>query len=130
MKFDINKRISLLREELNLSQTDFGKQIGVSRGVISNIDLNVVDAATKPLMIQQICKTYGINRTWLETGEGEMFVPQTRDEELALLFGELIGDPDDSFKKRFISAMLELDESAWGEVEKFCRKLLDGKEDG
>ncbi|MBQ4195423.1 MAG: hypothetical protein II622_04860, partial [Thermoguttaceae bacterium] len=28
-----------------------------------------------------ICAEFGLNRTWLETGEGEMFVPEPEPEE-------------------------------------------------
>ena len=76
----------------------------------------------------------GINIDWLLTGEGEMFEPQTRDEELAAAFGDLLGDPDDSFKKRFISALLKLDLSEWKTIELFCKTIIEErdkeKEDG
>lgn len=127
----INERLLQLRKALNKTQDEFGKEVGVSRSVIKNLEYNLTEP--KPQFIELICKTYGVSRIWLETGEGEMFEPQTQDEELAAAFGELIGDPDDSFKKRFIKAMLDLDESAWGEVERFCLKLVaenEKKEDG
>lgn len=132
MSYEINDRILELRKSLKLNQTDFGKRIGVSRGVINNIDLSLVPA--KPLLIDQICKEFGVSQTWLETGEGDMFEPQTQDEELAQLFGDLLGDPDDTFKKRFISALLQLDSGEWGKIEQFCRTVIDSrdekKEDG
>ena len=132
MSYEINDRILELRKSLKLNQTDFGKRIGVSRGVINNIDLSLVPA--KPLLIDQICKEFGVSQTWLETGEGDMFEPQTQDEGLAQLFGDLLGDPDDTFKKRFISALLQLDSGEWGKIEQFCRTVIDSrdekKEDG
>lgn len=132
MSYEINDRILEVRKTLKLSQTDFGKRIGVSRGVINNIDLSIVPA--KPLMIKQICKEFGVSQTWLETGEGDMFEPQTQDEELAQLFGDLLGDPDDTFKKRFIAALLQLEPNEWSAIEQFCRAVIDSrnekKEDG
>ena len=132
MDWNTNERITLLRKQLGLSQTAFGEHLGVSRGVIKNIDDKLVPA--KPLMIKQICKEFGVSQTWLETGEGDMFEPQTQDEELAQLFGDLLGDPDDTFKKRFISALLQLDSGEWGKIEQFCRTVIDSrnekKEDG
>ena len=63
MDWNANERITLLRKELKLSQTEFGERIGVSRGVIKNIDdKNVI---VKPCLIQQICKEYNVNRTWI-----------------------------------------------------------------
>lgn len=72
MDFEINKRITLVRKTLKLSQTSFGDAIGVSRDVINNIDNLRVPA--KPLLIQQICRVYNVDPDWLENGSGEMFL--------------------------------------------------------
>ena len=71
MSNDINERLIELRKSLEMTQEEFGASIGVSRGVIKNIEYKVTEP--KPLMIQQICKTHGVSETWLRTGEGEMF---------------------------------------------------------
>ena len=73
---DTVERIKEVRKALNLNQTEFGKNIGYGRDVIGNIELRRVEP--KPLLIQQICKVYNVDPDWLETGEGEMFLP--RDE--------------------------------------------------
>ena len=95
MDFAINGRILELRKSLKLSQTDFGKAIGVSRGVINNIDLNIVDATTKPLLLQQISKTFNVSLRWIETGEGEMFNALSRDEQIAQFIGATLSTEDD-----------------------------------
>lgn len=127
-----NERLLQLRKALNKTQDEFGKDVGVSRSVIKNIEYNLTEP--KPTFVTLICRTYGVSQTWLETGEGDMFEPQTQDEELAQLFGDLLGDPDDTFKKRFISALLQLDSGEWGKIEQFCRTVIDSrdekKEDG
>ena len=122
MEFEINKRILEVRETLNLSQTEFGKRIGVSRGVIANIDL--LNVAAKPLIIDQICKEYNVNRIWLETGEGEMFADIERDAEIAMRVGEILSEDDDSFKKQLIGALVALDEDEWELLQKMAEKLL------
>ena len=45
----MNERIKQIRKALNLSQDDFGKKLGVTRGVITNIELNKTEP--KPLFI-------------------------------------------------------------------------------
>ena len=129
---NINTRLFELRKELGLSRRAFGEPLAASDSVIKNLDNNLTEP--KAPFIELVCKTYGVSRTWLETGEGEMFEPQTRDEELAAAFGDLLGDPDDSFKKRFISALLKLDLSEWKTIELFCKTIIEErdkeKEDG
>lgn len=125
MDWNTNERITLLRKELKLSQTEFGERIGVSRGVIKNIDdKNVI---VKPLLIQQICKEYNVNRIWLETGEGEMFEDISRDEEIALRVGQILSEDDDSFKKQLIGVLTALDDDEWELLRKMASKLFEAQ---
>lgn len=72
MEYSVNKRVLALRKHLKLTQTEFGESLGVSRDVINNIDNNRVDIGTKHLLLQHICKVYGVNENWLLNGEGAM----------------------------------------------------------
>lgn len=68
---NIYQRIRFLRKELHLSQPKFGEKLGVSRDVISNIELERVEP--KEMIINLICKTYNVNPLWLTEGKGDMF---------------------------------------------------------
>ncbi|MBE1446084.1 helix-turn-helix domain-containing protein [Paenibacillus sp. OAS669] len=68
----LHSRIKMIREYVGLSQREFGEQLGVSRDVISNLEYNRVEP--KELLLKHICKLYSVSETWLETGEGEMFI--------------------------------------------------------
>lgn len=70
----MNNRIKELRKNLRLTQEDFGSKIGLSRAEVSNIEIG--RAPVRPATIPIICSVLGVNRTWLETGEGEMFVSE------------------------------------------------------
>lgn len=127
-----NERIKNLRKSTKLSQTEFGKRLGVSRDVIANLELG--RAELPETLLKLMCNEFGASRIWLETGDGEMFEKKTFDEELAFLLGDMLGDPDGDFKKRFIAALIQLDNAAWDEIERFCRSIIDDrkkeKEDG
>lgn len=73
-------RIRAVREALGLSQRKFGERLGVSRDVISNLEYGRVPP--KELLLQHICQLYGVNETWLRTGEGEMFHSQHYNKNL------------------------------------------------
>ncbi len=126
MDWETNERITLVRKELKMSQTEFGENIGVGRGVIKNIDDKKVQA--KPLLIQQICKTYNVNETWLTTGEGEMFVKQSRTDEIAQFVGRTLADKEDTFQKRLIAALSKLSVEEWEVLEKLANDLASPKE--
>lgn len=113
----INTRLRELRNKLGLSREDFAKRLGLkSRGKIENIELS----RTKPdnAFIHLICREFNVNEHWLRTGEGEMFIELTRDEEISQFVGKVLSDESDTFKKRFISMLSALDESDWEVLEK------------
>lgn len=122
MSYEVNRRIKEVRQNLNLSQREFGERLGVSRGVLNNIESNVVEA--KPLFIQHICTVYGVDPIWMETGAGEMFHKPSVDEELAAFVAEVISD-DNDFKKRVFYAMSRMDDAAWDAFERFWNDMRD-----
>ena len=118
----MNERIKKLRQTLGLSQDEFGRRLGVTRGAVTNIELNKVDP--KPLFVDLICREFNVNENWLRTGEGDMFIQRTRDEELAAFFGDVLsGEPD--FKRRLLSVLSRLDTEEWAMLEKVAEKLLE-----
>lgn len=122
----MDTRIKELRKSLKLSQTDFGKQLGVSRDVINNIENKRV-APTEPI-IKLLVSEFNVNRTWLETGEGNMFNDLSRDEEIAGYIGSVLADEDDSFQKRLISALSKMTVEEWEVLEKLVTRLAENEE--
>lgn len=122
MASEVNYRISLLRKELNLSQTAFGERIGVGLGVIRNLEYNITEP--KPLLLQQICKEYNVNREWLETGEGEMFNPIDRDVELAGYVAEILSEDNGSIRKRIIETIRRADKTLTAEHREALSRLF------
>ncbi|WP_162611372.1 helix-turn-helix transcriptional regulator [Anaeromassilibacillus sp. An200] len=124
----MNERIKKLRQALNLSQDEFGKRLGVTRGAITNIELNKVEP--KPLFVDLICREFNASENWIRTGEGEMFVEKTESEELAAFFGDLLKDEPD-FRHRLIAAMSRLTLDEWKVLEKLAVEAVEGiKKDG
>lgn len=119
----VNDRIKAVRKKVKLTQEDFGKQLGVSRSVIANIEYNTVDAATKPLLLTSICSTFGISREWLENGEGEMLAKTSSAviDEIC----EKLGLND--FGKRALIAYLQLSESEQNTLAKFAELMVAGE---
>lgn len=102
----LNNRIKDLRIALQLTQEDFGKRIGSARNTIANYETGNRNPSNAVIMA--ICKEFNINEQWLRTGEGEMFVKRTPDEDLAFFMGQLLSKEDDTPKKMFFRAMSKL----------------------
>lgn len=121
----MNERIKYLRKQLGLTQEEFGAKVKLRPSTITNYEIGI--RTPSPALISAICQAYGVSEHWLRTGEGEMFLPQTRNEELAVFFGTILKDTDESYKKRLLYALSKLDESQW-QVLIDLEKLMAGEE--
>ena len=122
----INERILSIRKSFSLSRAAFGQSLGVSGDVIKNLDYNLTEP--KPAFIELICRTYNVNRTWLETGEGNMFNDLSRDAEIAEYIGSVLADEEDSFQKRLISALSKMTVEEWEVLETLVTRLAQNDE--
>lgn len=119
---NISERIRYLRKEkLNITQEALGEPLGLTRANIANIEAGRISVTER--VILGICEKFNINEEWLRTGSGEMFVPLSRDDEIAFAVGKLIQE-DDSFKKKLISILLKMDESQWEVLEQIANELI------
>ena len=119
----MKNRIKKIRKELDLTQQEFADRIGIKRGGVANYEIGRNEPADS--VISLICREFNVNEQWLRDGTGEMFIEQTRDEQIASFVGSIQASADDSFKKRFISMLSALDESEWEVLEKMTLMLHD-----
>ena len=118
----MNERIKELRLKLGLSQDEFGRRLGVTRGAITNIELNKVEP--KPLFIDLMCREFHVNESWLRTGEGEMFQPKSRNDELLDYARRLAeGDPG-SIRAKILTAMTRLTDAQWEVLAQVAAQFL------
>ena len=123
----LNTRLKAIRKSVSLSQEEFGKKLGITGAAISKIESGNRNVTEQ--MTLAIIREFDVNEQWLRTGEGEMFLIKTRDEEIASFIGTLLKKDDDTFKKRLISALSKLEEPDWEVLEKMCNLMLESKKD-
>lgn len=122
----MNERLKKLRKTLDLTQQEFADRIGIKRNTLATYESGrnePIDAVTS-----LICREFNVNEHWLRGGTGEMFIKQTRDEQIASFIGSIQSVEDNSFKKRFISMLSEMNESEWELLEKMVIKLSKEKD--
>lgn len=117
----MNERIRQLRNDLHLSQAEFGAKINLSQNYIWMIEKG--DRTPSDRTIADIAREFGVSLAWLEDGEGEMYVKRSANEELGLLVANIMSDADDSFRKRFITLLMALPPEDWGKIERFIDEL-------
>lgn len=120
----INQRIDFLIKDLGVTKTKFAESLHVSSQFISSLCSGAKQPSDRT--VSDICREYGVSLAWLEDGVGEMYVQRSMNEELGLMVATLMGEADESFRKRFISAMMELPPAFWPEFEKFLKKITGG----
>ena len=77
----IASRVKYLRQELKLSQKEFGERIGVSQTKIYEIEKN---NRLSNLIKRAICNEFELNEKWLLTGEGDMYSANHNNKEIEL----------------------------------------------
>ncbi|MCC0700820.1 helix-turn-helix transcriptional regulator [Clostridioides sp. ZZV15-6383] len=99
----ISKRIKKVRKDANLSQPAFGKKLGVSKDVISNIEYDRVEP--KPLLINYMCEIFNINKEWILTGTGDMYISAKEDiySTLGEVFYKIASSKDGNLKELVIN---------------------------
>lgn len=117
----MNERLRKLRKTLDMTQQEFAEKLGIKRSTMATYE----SGRNEPIdaVISLICREFDVNEHWLRTGEGEMFIKLTKEDEIASFIGEVLRDEDDSFKKRLISGLAALDENGWTVLENFLNSI-------
>ena len=89
--------------------------------MIQNIDDH--NTEPKPLLLKQICKEFNVDLYWLETGEGEMFLPKSKDDAIMEFMESVMADEEESFRRRFIEMLSALDDDGWLFLESTLKSL-------
>ena len=114
---ELKDRLRELRKTTGLSQTDFAEKLGCGRGAIKNLEEGKTGISST--FADLICRIYGCNIVWLETGEGEMFREPTIDEQIAGFVGDVLSDKGDEFQKRVMRILASLGPEGWKVLSDF-----------
>lgn len=116
----MNERIKLLRLELNMTQEEFGKKIGVTRSAISYLESGRSKLTEKMLFL--ICITFNVSKEWLKNGTGNMFISLTVGEELAGYMGRLMAEENPE-KEKYALIVLKLLVDEWELIKSNIQKI-------
>lgn len=119
---DISSRISTVIKSSGLTKTAFSKKIGLSQPFVSQLASG--DASPSDRTIVDICREFGVSEHWLRTGEGEMFVRLSREEEITKFLMTVIRDPDSEFQRQLLATMAKLEPAQWKLMEQMLDDLI------
>lgn len=116
----LHERIDALIKALGMKKTEFAKRLNLSQPFVS--ELCSGRSCPSDRTISDICREFDVNETWLRTGEGEMFIEKSREEEIAAFIGNILkGEPD--FRRRLVSVLARLSVEEWQMLEQMAKQL-------
>ncbi len=124
----MDQRIKMIRKSQNLTQAEFGERIGIKGNTVTGYETGL--RVPSDAIIISICREFNINEGWLRTGDGEMFRPTRRNDEITAFFGDILSsDPD--FRHRFISVLARMTPNEWAILEAKIKEIAgETKKDG
>ena len=121
----MNHRIRELRKALKLTQVQLGDILHIQGSAVSKIESG--ENSLTDANLAAIYRVLNVNPLWLETGEGEMFVEPTREEEISSFLADV--QIEGGFKAKFIAGLAALDTADWENLkvifEKLHKKMAD-----
>ena len=117
----IGERIRQLRRGLDLTQKEFGEKINLKSNSIALIEGG---RNTSDQTIFAICREFSVNEQWLRTGEGDMFLPKSRNEELLAFVEQLAGSDSNDIRLKIATIMARLSSEDWEAVNRIANEFL------
>ena len=117
----MQNRIREIRKKMNMTQTEFGEALGVSRSVISTYEFGKV--APSQSVLKLLTTNFNVNPYWLETGKGDMFQPKSKNDAISEFMETVMADEEESFRRRFVEMLSALDDDGWLFLESTLKSL-------
>ena len=117
----MKERIKQIRQMSEMTQLQFAEKIGLSRNYVAMIEIGQREPSDRT--IADICREFGVDRVWLETGAGEPFRPVDRDEQIAAILGRAIAG-NTTARDRLIRAFSQLPDEMFEQAEKILEEIV------
>lgn len=115
----INTQIRKIIEIVNIKQVEFANRIKVDQSYISKLLSPKSKLKPSERLIDDICQEFQVNKKWLLTGEGEMFVEISENEKVLKIATDIINE-DDRFMKNVLFTFSKLSD----EQKEFLTNLM------
>lgn len=126
------ERFLYVLDNSDCSKSKAAEKLNVSPAYISQLCSGVREPSDRT--VSDICRIFGVNRVWLETGVGEPFQPKDKREELKSVFADVLSGRQ-SDKNAFIEAVAQLPDDvfpvlvkSWIAAAEEMKKKLKEKE--
>ncbi|GLC88652.1 helix-turn-helix domain-containing protein [Lysinibacillus piscis] len=119
---NINDRVRMIRNHLNMTQTDFGEKVAITQNHLSGVEVGRREVSER--LLKLICNEFNVNEEWLRTGEGEMFLKLSDEHEIGKLLAT-ITKRDDEMLQNAMKNLTELSMDDLKIVNRIVESLLE-----
>ena len=123
----MNERIKEIRARLGITQQEMADKLGLKRNTIATYEMGKANPSDRT--ITDICREFGVNETWLRTGEGgenNIFSKISDDDEYSLSLGKLSLE-ENQLVRNAIKYLANADPEKLKIIEEFMRECLGVK---
>lgn len=115
-------RISFVRKNSGLNQTEFAEKLNLTKNYISLIENG--NRTPSDRTISDICRTFGVDEIWLRDGIGEPFREKSQEEHIAEVLGGVLAGSEQS-KARLIRAVANLPDELTDAAIQVIRQIAE-----
>ena len=123
----MNERLKELRIHKKLTQQEFADKLGTSRNNIAGYEIG--RRSPSDAVVSLICREFNVNEEWLRTGEGEMFIQLSEEDEVAAYVSDLLEDDGENplylIIKEIMHTYNEVSPKSQEVLRDFSKRLLD-----
>ena len=105
-----------------MTQQAFADSLGLSQNFIWQLEKGEREPSDRT--ISDICRIFNVDRVWLETGDGEPFLQQSRNEIIAKSLGDAIKS-NNTAKNRLIRALCQLPDELFPYAERIVQEICE-----
>ena len=116
---NIGDRIREIRKLAGLTTREFGERIGVNNSTVSMYEAGKRNPINS--IVLTICKEFGVSRSWLVDGEGEMYLPAVDDPLPGILASRCMSLPEHVMM--LVRALSEMDDDWYEKLDKVLTRL-------
>ena len=125
---EIHERIKSLRKALGLTQQVFADKLGLKQNTVATYEMGRSVPSDRTILA--ISKTFGVSESWLRYGDGEMFTPLSRAEEVSAFVGRALTDESQSFQAQLLHVLSKLSDDQWTLLADIAEKLVEEQKKG
>ena len=119
------QRIKMIRKAVGITQFELAESLGLKPGSTGSWERKAHAQVPTEAMRLLICEKYGINKHWLDTGEGDMYATQ-QDAEAQVVEAIAREYRQGAVFRAAMDAYLSMTPQDRAVMDNFVRRLADG----